>query len=360
MSSTNASEKTVSDEQYSTTKLDGLEATVEREPAARSACPECEGRVVTHDEESFCADCGLVVAAEWVDRSPTLGDLGMIGNAEQSIETVDPLRTDKGLHTKITKSTDGHGNPLSNKQWKKFQRLRKWHKRYQFGEGRKRTKRLNEGLRDIEMIGGNLGLPGHVVKTAARYLRRASEARLAGGRMAWEALAGGAMLLAARESRIEREAIDVDVATYTKAPHERVCAAARKIRCELGVDTVPVTRPNAVMAVVDALDDDVIPASAAVRTWRLAHHLMKLGDQEPVGPGTSRLTIAAAALYGADRLTPQKHLTQGQVAEATSTVLETSMSRISRYNCELVDAYEARHGTKDPGVILDQEPDTLH
>jgi transcription initiation factor TFIIB len=360
MSNTNASEKTVSEEQTTTTEQRGREVTIEREPAGRSVCPECDGRVVTHDEESFCADCGLVVAAEWVDRSPTLADLGKIGNADQSIETVDPLRTDKGLHTKIAKSTDGHGNPLSNDQWEKFQRLRKWHKRYQFGEDRKRTKRLNEGLRDVEMIGGNLGLPDHVVKTAARYLRRASEARLAGGRMAWEALAGGAVLLAARGSSIERDEIHVDVATYTKAPHERVCAAARKIRCELGVDTVPVTWPNAVMTIVDALDDDALPGSAAVRTWRLAQHLMDLGDQVPVGPGTSRLTIAAAALYGADRLTPQKHLTQGQVAEATSTVVPTSTSRISRYNCELVDAYEARHGTKDPGVVLEQKPETRH
>lgn len=101
MSSTNASEKTVSDEQSSTTKLDGFETTVEREPAARSACPECEGHMVTHDEESFCADCGLVVAAEWVDRSPTLVNLGMVGNAEQSIETVDPLRTDKACTRRL-------------------------------------------------------------------------------------------------------------------------------------------------------------------------------------------------------------------------------------------------------------------
>ena len=359
MSSTNASEKTVSEEQTTTTEQCGREITIEREPTSRSACPECDGRVVTQDGESFCADCGLVVASEWVDRSPTLADLGLVGNASQSIETVDPLRTDKGLHTKIAKSTDGHGNPLSNEQWKKFQRLRKWHKRYQFGDDRKRTKRLNEGLRDVEMIGGNLALPDHVVKTAAQYLRRASEARLAGGRMAWEALAGGAVLIATRESRIDRDEVDVDVATYTKAPHERVCAAARKIRCELGVNTVPVTRPNAVMTIVDALDD-ALPGSAAVRTWRLAQHLMYLGDQVPVGPGTSRLTIAAAALYGADRLTPQKHLTQGQVAEATSTVVPTSTSRISRYNCELVEAYEARHGSKDPGVVLEQEPDTQH
>ncbi|MFC6991805.1 transcription initiation factor IIB family protein [Haladaptatus sp. GCM10025707] len=315
---------------------------------------------MTQDEESFCTDCGLVVAAEWVDLSPTLVDLGMIGNALQSIETVDPLRTDKGLHTKITKSTDGYGNPLSNKQWRKFQRLRKWHRRYQFGDERKRTKRLNEGLRDVEMIGGNLRLPDHVVKTAAKYLRRASEARLAGGRMAWEALAGGAVLIATRESRVDRNEIDVGVATYTKAPHERVCAAARKIRCELGVDTVPATRPNAVMVVMDALDEDALSGSAAVRTWRLAKYLMHLGDQKPVGPGTSRLTIAAAALYGADRLTPHKHLTQGQVAEAASRVVQTSKSRISRYSCELVDAFEARHGGNDPGIVLEQEPDTLH
>ncbi|WP_227015626.1 transcription initiation factor IIB family protein [Haloarcula sp. JP-L23] len=300
MSHTSASEKTVSDGQTPNTEERGREPTVEHEPSARSACPKCAGRVITDDEASFCTDCGLVVADEWVNRSPTLTDLGLVGDADQSIETVDPMRTDKGLHTKIDKSTDGHGNPLSTEQWAKVQRLRKWHKRYQFGAQRKRTKRLNEGLRDIEMIGGNLGLPAHVVKTAARYLRSASEARLPGGRMAWEALAGGAVLLAVRASPVDREAIDLAVATHTKAPHERVCAAARKLRCECGFDA-PLIRPNAVMDVVDALAEDAIPGARAVRTWRLAQHLMQLGDRVPVGPGTPRLTVAAAAVYAADR-----------------------------------------------------------
>ena len=184
MSSNNASERTVSDVQSTTTEERGHEPTVEHEPSGRSACPECESQVITEDEQSFCTDCGLIVADEWVDLSPTLNDLGLVGDADQSIETVDPLRTDKGLHTKIGRNTDGHGNPLSNEQWEKVQRLRKWHKRMQFGEKRKRTKRLNEGLRDVEMIGGNLSLPDHVVKMAAQFLRSASEARLPGGRMA--------------------------------------------------------------------------------------------------------------------------------------------------------------------------------
>ena len=358
MSSYNAREQLVSDGQTSTTEQRSRTFQVEHEPSARPACPECEGQVLTKDEQSFCTDCGLIVADQWVDLSPTLNDLGMVGGADQSIETVDPLRTDKGLHTKIGKSIDGYGNPLSNEQWEKVQRLRKWHKRMQFGEKRKRTKRLNEGLRDVEMIGGNLSLPDHVIRQAAQHLRSASEARLPGGRMAWEALAGGAVLLAVRASSVNRDDIDVAVARYTKAPHERVCAAARKIRCECGFD-VPLIRPNAVMAVVDALDADAIPGARAVRTWRLAQHLLQLGDQVPVGSGTPRCTVAAAALYAADRLLPEKHLTQPQVVAAASTIVATSRHRIARYSQELVDAYTDEHGTDDPSVGLEAERDTL-
>ena len=327
---------------------------VEHDPAAQSTCPECEGQILTSDETSFCESCGLVVADEWVDRSPTLVDLGKVGNADASIETVNPLRTDKGLHTRIDKSTDGYGNPLSNKRWEQVQRLRKWNKRYQFGGQRGRTKRLNEGLRDIELIGHNLDLPEHILVTAAQYLRQAAEARLPGGHMAWEALGAGALLLATRDARETRDDLDVAIATYAKAPRERVCAAARKLRCELGLD-VPVTRPNAVQTVIDGLDEDALPGARAVRAYRLARHLLQLGDQEPVGPGTPRLTVAAAALYAADRLLPGKELTQAQVAAAASTVVETSTGRIGRYGRELFDAYEAAHGTDDPAIGLGNE-----
>jgi len=340
----------------STAQRTQAEATtaVEHEPAVQSTCPECEGQIRTADESSFCESCGLVVADEWVDRSPTLSDLGKVGDADASIETLNPLRTDKGLHTKIDKSTDGYGNPLSSERWETVQRLRKWHKRYQFGGQRGRRKRLNEGLRDIELIGSNLDLPDHILTTAAQYLRQAAGARLPGGHMAWEALAAGALLLATRDAREKRDDLDIAIATYAKAPRERVCAAARKLRCELGLD-VPVTRPNAVQTVIDGLDEDALPGARAVRTYRLARHLLQLGDQEPVGPGTPRLTVAAAALYAADRLLPGKELTQPQVAEATSTVVETSTGRIGRYGRELYDAYETAHGTDDPAVGLETE-----
>ena len=83
------------------------------------------------------------------------------------------------------------------------------------------------------------------------------------------------------------------------------------------------------------------------------------GDRVPVGPGTPRCTVAASALYAADRLLSRKHLTQEQVAVAASTIVPTSRNRIARYSRELVDAYEAEHGTNDPGVGLEEERDTL-
>jgi len=351
MSRTNASEKTVSDAQLPpTTEHDGTPP-IEHAPSTRAVCPECESQVITTDETSFCTACGLIVADEWVDRSPTLTDLGMVGDADQSIETVDPLRTDKGLHTKIGKSTDGHGNPLTNAQWERAQRLRKWHNRIQFSSERSQTKRLNEGLRDVEMIGGNLGLPDHVTKQAARYLRWGSEARLPGGRMAWESLAGGAVLLAVRDAALEREAIDAAVATYAKAPRERVCAAARKLRCECALD-VPVTRPDAVVTVLEGLDDGALPGARAVRTWQLAQHLLALADRVPIGPGTPRATVAGAALYAADRLLDGSQLTQPQVVAAVEPIVSTSRHRIGPYSRELVDAYTAAHGTDDPAVGL--------
>ena len=113
------------------------------------------------------------------------------------------------------------------------------------------------------------------------------------------------------------------------------------------------------MEVVDALEDNAILGARAVRTWRLAQHLMKLGDEVPVGVGTLRCIVAASALYAADRLLSRKQLTQRQVAAAASRTVPTSRNRIARYSRELVDAYEAEHGTDDPGVGFKEERDTL-
>jgi transcription initiation factor TFIIB len=304
-------------------------------------CPECDGRVISEDCEAVCADCGLVVTIDALERARGLKSHApdtTDRTSEWAVEPTTELRVDKGLHTTFFLTSDGKGNALSSKQKEKMGRLRRRHKRFQMDS--KRANRLNEGFRDIGMIGANLGLPEHVQTDASRFLEAAKTERLPGGRMAWEALAAGAVLLATRRAGIERT--PTDIARFAKAPEERVCAAARKIRLQTDVDA-PVVRARAVDRVVAALDGEV-DVGTGIEIVRVADRLMRVADSEPVGPRTPRMTVAGAAVYAADRLTDGKALTQAEVAAAVEVTLPTTKGRITRYSRELYDAAEQRFG----------------
>ncbi|WP_458207706.1 hypothetical protein [Haladaptatus sp. NG-SE-30] len=88
---------------------------------------------------------------------------------------------------------------------------------------------------------------------------------------------------------------------------------------------------------------------------RLGEHLLEVADTVPVGPGTSRVAIAGAAVYAADRITDGKTVTQAQVAEAVSGMCPPSKSVIARYSQALYDAYEERHGRAEPHIVLTSE-----
>jgi transcription initiation factor TFIIB len=145
-------------------------------------------------------------------------------------------RTDDGISgrrwpaNKIGRGQDGQGNWLSTDKTRQLRRLRRQHDRL-VG----RNDRVTEALRDVDGIGANLVVPEYVRVDAARLIQVAKERRLPCGRLSWEALAGGAVVLAAR-NRLDSECVPTveEVARYTKATLERTCAAARKIRVEDG------------------------------------------------------------------------------------------------------------------------------
>ena len=99
----------------------------------RASCPECEGRVISEDVEAVCADCGLVVSIDALERSPGLkahAPTGSERDGEWAVEPTKELRVDKGLHTTFFLSTDGKGNTLSPERKDKIGRLRRRHKRF--------------------------------------------------------------------------------------------------------------------------------------------------------------------------------------------------------------------------------------
>lgn len=326
--------------------------TGEREPAHQSTCAECEGRVITADHTSYCGECGLVVTADHIDHGPTRRSHGPRsggGPTEWSCESVTQLRIDKGLHTTFFLTSDGYGNALSSEQQDTYDRLKQQHKRFQVADDR--AIRLNEALRDVQMIGGNLDLPHHVVVDAGRLVKRAGEAGVPGAWTSWEGVAAGAVLLAATDAGLDRPSREV--ACYGKVSHVRLCAAARKIRCYLSLDIPPV-RTDAVAQVLETLDKNAIDGGAYLRLRDVARHLMEIADEAPIGAGTPRVTVAAAAVYAADRLLGGESLTMQQVADAISAIVETSKDKINRYSRTLRAEYAERDEAATPSIFPDR------
>lgn len=329
--------------------------TNERSTAERAdgQCPACDGRVVTERHEAYCRTCGLVVRDGELHEGPTSAGRKQRsgGGTEWGREGLQTLRVDHGLGTRMDLGTDGRGNAITGARRRRLRRLRRQHRRMA-----SRARRLNEALRDIETIGGNLALPMHVQADAGRLVRAAREARLPGGRMAWEALAGGAVLLEARRDTRDWGCSPERVARYAKASHERTAAAARKLRTELGlVDSHPPARERVVDRVFGALGSEGLDARTLLDGARVARALVEIADREPIGPGTTRVTIGAAAVDRALRLMNAHPWSYARVAEAAGTIVATSENRIGRYSRRLGEEVEQRYGGRAPAAILQGE-----
>jgi transcription initiation factor TFIIB len=304
-------------------------------------CPDCEGRLVKIEHETYCGTCGRVVDDIDLHTGPTSAGRKRLrnGHTEWGREPTTAFRVDGGLRTKTGRDTDAKGNLLDDRTERRLRRLRTQHRRFE-----DRNDRLTEALRDVEAIGVNVGVPDYVQVDAARLVKAAKRARLPCGRMAWEALAGGAVLLASRNRLPAGQAPSPEqVARYTKASYERTCAAARKLRIGLGKQgELPPARPRAVDAVCRAAGEAFTPAEL-LDVATVGRGLLDVADRAGIGPGTSRVTMAASAVDRAMTVLGTRPLTQAEVVEHASRIVPTSTSRLGMYSREIRDELDARH-----------------
>jgi transcription initiation factor TFIIB len=288
--------------------------------------------------EAVCERCGLVVSERELDTGPTSVGRKHLrgGRVEWAREPTTAFRVDGGLRTRIGRRTDGYGNVLSSEKTRQLRRLRRQHRRL-VG----RNDRVTEALRDVDGIGANLGIPEYVRVDAARLVHVAKERRLPCGRLSWEALAGGAVVLAAR-NRLGPDAPTLEaVALYTKATHERTCAAARKIRIDGDQQQLSPGRPQAVEVVLEQAGGGFGPGEL-LAVARVAQRLLDLADENGIGPGTSRVTMATVAVDRATLLLGERPFSRAELVEAATRVVDTSESRVSGYSVELNRALESR------------------
>ncbi|MDS0477944.1 TFIIB-type zinc ribbon-containing protein [Natrinema sp. 1APR25-10V2] len=299
---------------------------IERE-RQRSECPECGGRI-DHDEEHgerTCRECGLVLDADAIDYGPewrTFEDDDE--NRRRVGAPTTARRHDKGLSTMIGWSDeDAYGNSISSRKREQLRRLRTWNERFTSKNAAERN--LKQAFGELERMASALGLPEPCRETAGVLYRRAVDEDLLPGRSI-EAMTTACLYAAARQHGTPRTLVAfASVSRVDKLPVQR---AYRYLSSELGLEIEPADPVHYLPQYASelAVSDDA---------ERLAREILEAAKARDLHSGRSPAGLAAAAIYGAARLTNER-LTQETIGEETGV---SSVTVRNRYR-ELLEAYE--------------------
>ncbi|QLK26146.1 transcription initiation factor IIB 2 [Natrinema zhouii] len=291
-----------------------------------SECPECAGSI-QHDEEHgerTCGECGLVLEADEIDYGPEWRAFDDTTDRRRVGAPVTPLRHDKGLSTTIGwENRDAYGNHLSERKREQLRRLRTWNERFTAKSAQERN--LKQAFGELERMASALGLPKPCRETAGVLYRRAVEDGLLPGRSI-EAMTTACLYAAARQHGTPRTLVAfASVSRVEKLPVQR---AYRYLSEELGLQIEPADPIHYLPQYASELEisDDA---------ERLAREILEAAMERDLHSGRSPAGLAAAAIYGAARLTNER-VTQETIGDETGV---SSVTVRNRYQ-ELLAAYE--------------------
>ena len=291
-------------------------------------CPECSGQLIVDDGhgETVCADCGLVVEEDSVDRGPEWRAFDSREKDQKSRVGAPTTNTmhDKGLSTNIDwRNKDAYGNSLGARQRQKMQRLRKWNERFRTRDSKERN--LKQALGEIDRMASALGLPSTVRETASVIYRRALNEDLLPGRSI-EGVATSAVYAAARQAGVPRS-LD-EIADVSRVEKSEVARTYRYVVRELGLEVRPADPESYVPRFASGL-------GLSDEAEHRARMLLRNAKEKGVHSGKSPVGLAAAAVYAAALLTNEK-TTQA----AVSDVADISEVTIRNRYHELLEAEE--------------------
>ena len=268
-----------------------------------SACPECGGRVDQAGQETHCADCGLVVDEQQLDRGPEWRSF----DSEERSRTGAPrtvTRHDNGLSTEVGRDdSDATGRALSARKKRRLSRQRRLHSRAKFES--KRQRNLAHGLGEIRRLTSALELADSLRTQACSVFRTGQEADLLIG----QSIEGGAAAAVYIACRCNRAIEMHRLAEVARCSESHIWTVYKAFQRELELP-IPIERPSErVPRVLEA-----IPAAVTNATDRWARELARLVDDEPGFTG-SRRGIAAGCVYLASEETGREW-SQAMVAGA--------------------------------------------
>lgn len=290
------------------------------------ACPECGGALARDDgrAEVACTECGLVVDADRVDHGP---EWRSFEEDEGKGRVGAPLTQrvhDRGLSTTIGwRDADASGNAITGRQREQLRRLRKWNRRFQTRDAADRN--LRHALGEIERMAAALGLPESTREVASTIYRRALEANLIKGHSI-ESMASASLYGAARQQHIPRSLDELE--TVSRVDRKRIQRSYRRVARQLGLEIEPADPRAYTKRFCSDLD-------LSSETERLAVDLLDAATAANFHSGKSPVSLAAAAVYAAARMTNESRTQQavGEVAQVSEITIR------ARYQ-ELVELYE--------------------
>ncbi|MFB6122862.1 MAG: transcription initiation factor IIB family protein [Haloferacaceae archaeon] len=297
--------------------------------AEGTSCPECGATVRTDDErgESYCTACGVVVAADAVDRGPEWRAFDRQERNRKSrvgAPTTKMLH-DEGLSTVIDwQDRDAHGRAIDGKKRARLRRMRRWDERFRSTDARDRN--LKQALGEIDRMASALGLPENVRETASVVYRRALDADLLPGRSI-EAMATASLYAAGRQAGIPRSLDEFE--PVSRVERREFARAYRYVARELGL-TIQPSSPR------DYLPRFASSLELSDEATTLARELLAAGRERSVHSGKNPVGLAAAALYAGAKLA-NEDVTQrdvGDVADVSEVTIR------NRYQ-ELLEAKES-------------------
>ena len=291
-----------------------------REEKVHNECPRCGSTHLISDPENgetVCANCGLVVEEELIDRGPEW-------RAFTSDEKESRTRTglgisytlyDKGLSTVFNGYRDAQGNRLKDETRVKMERLRRYDNRSKFDETWRRN--LSIAMAELDRMAAALHLPHRVKEQAALIYRRALKMDLIRGRSI-DAFVVAAMYAACRQSKIPRPLKEITKASTRE--HSEVARTYRLLIREMKLK-MPVDDPmKFIPSIASKLNLRRDTEQYAIDILRRAQKRQELTGKDPRG-------VAAAALYMACIDNNDKRI-QKDVAEAAGTTEVTLRNRL--------------------------------
>ncbi|WP_256299162.1 transcription initiation factor IIB [Haloarchaeobius salinus] len=273
-------------------------------------CPECSGQLINDDEhgETVCADCGLVVEEDSVDRGPEWRAFDAAEKDQKSRvgAPTTKMMHDDGLSTNIGwQNKDAYGRQLSSNQRKKMQRLRTWNERFRTRDSKERN--LKQALGEIDRMASALGLPKNVRETASVIYRRALAEDLLPGRSI-EGVATSSLYAAARQAGTPRS-LD-EMAVVSRVGRDEIARTYRYIVRELALEIQPADPVSYVPRFASEL-------GVSDEGERRARTLLETAKREGIHSGKSPVGLAAAAVYAASLLANEK-VTQSEVSDVAN------------------------------------------